>query len=98
MTSVLPLELSSFILGYSKFLYHICFRWISNNKIDDGVIRRTSFTDVVCRGSVRSTSEKVEKAIGVAILSLHLAKNEKTGKSFIIGGGDDGSVNFWDMV
>lgn len=57
-----------------------------------------SFTDVVCKGSVRSTSEKVEEAIGVAILSLHLVKNEKTRKSYIIGGGDDGSVNFWDMM
>lgn len=56
----------------------------------------SSFADMVCKGPVGTTTQGIEGAIGVAILFLQLVTSAKNGSSYIVGGGDDGSVNFWD--
>ncbi|KAL5501846.1 hypothetical protein ACEPAH_9107 [Sanghuangporus vaninii] len=78
ITSVLPMELASIIIGYN-----------------DGYIIRTSIDNLVCPKD--DTSSSPSGSINCAVLSLFSFKNIRTGQHLVVGGGDDGSVNFWAL-
>ncbi len=59
----------------------------------NGDIRKASLMDLVHRVDAIDTAA----AFDVAVLSLHLVRKDHPRNSLIVGGGDDGSINFWDF-
>ncbi|KAJ4468166.1 hypothetical protein J3R30DRAFT_3715082 [Lentinula aciculospora] len=79
VTAMLALDLESIILGYS-----------------DGHLRQSSFLNLCDEQfSLDDCSSCSDFALDGKIVSLHLAKNERTNTKYLIGGGDDGSIAIW---
>ncbi|KLO15934.1 hypothetical protein SCHPADRAFT_823938 [Schizopora paradoxa] len=59
----------------------------------NGRIERSSLTELV----LQTDAVDLDPAFDAAILSLHIVRRDHPRQSVIIGGGDDGSINFWDF-
>ncbi|THU84458.1 WD40 repeat-like protein [Dendrothele bispora CBS 962.96] len=84
LTAMMPISVSTVVLGFS-----------------DGRLRQTTLTKICQNPGANPGSNyfgKVsEVSLGAPIVSLHIAKNERTKERLIVGGGDDGSVAIWNM-
>lgn len=94
ITSILPIELTSIVMGCGETQSRFNVG-VTDRKLDDGNIRKTSVNELVCPGDDSAFS--LSGGIGCAILSLFAFKNIRSGRHFIVGGGDDGSINFWEL-
>ncbi|KIK67043.1 hypothetical protein GYMLUDRAFT_216928 [Collybiopsis luxurians FD-317 M1] len=81
LTAVMVLDTEVIILGYS-----------------DGLLRQSSFVKF-CDEKFSPDDCTVCSDVPLAgkIVSLHVAKNNRTKVQFILGGGDDGSIAVWSM-
>ena len=96
VTAVLPLNLGSIIVGYGKTGFHMSFCDCSASSIlDDGHLNKLSLDELVF--TRRDESDKENSANNCAILSLFAIQNLRTRRRLIVGGGDDGSINVWDL-
>jgi WD repeat-containing protein 7 len=103
LTSVLPLELNTIILGYGPYLP--CFTFHRAHKSffipADGRLRQLSLAQMLTPGHLspgglgHNFVKVSDFAIGGSILTLHLVRNTRTRERFVVGGGDDGSISFW---
>lgn len=94
ITAMLPLELSLIILAYSECKYSVYqFGFYIMFFEGNGHIRKSSLMDLV----LRTDAIDLKPAFDAAILSLHIVRRDHPRKSVIVGGGDDGSINFWDF-
>lgn len=81
ITSLLSIDLTTIILGY-----------------DDGFIRRASLSEVMAPNeSAKVCGEPSDQALDGKIVHLSLARNERSGEYFIVGGTDSGVVAVWAL-
>jgi len=62
---------------------------------DDGLIRRSSFTQIAERRSLAEFRAVSNVPLNGSITKLHLVQNDRTNERFIVGGSEDGSLAFW---
>jgi len=66
--------------------------------IDDGHVRRTTLADLLSQREKLDTSgQSSDQALDGFITCLRLAKNERSGEYYIIGGTDGGVVAAWAL-
>lgn len=98
ITSVLPLELTSIILGYSKY-FGFTRKNISNIRlIGDGSLRMSDISNLLDIKSAEALSNtKTKTCLNVMIIALFLISNTRTNERIVVGSGDDGSIAFWEL-
>ncbi|KAH8114792.1 WD40 repeat-like protein [Phellopilus nigrolimitatus] len=62
---------------------------------NDGCLRKFSIEELL--SSRIYDAPPVIKTADCAIVSLFAVRNARTGRRLVVGGGDDGSINFWDL-
>lgn len=62
---------------------------------DDGLIRRSSFTQITERRSLAEFRAVSDVPLNRSITKLHLVQNDRTNEQFIVGGSEDGCLAFW---
>jgi hypothetical protein len=63
--------------------------------VDDGLIRRSSFTQLAERHSFPEFMAVSDVPLNGSITRLHLVQNDRTNERFIVGGSEDGCLAFW---
>lgn len=65
---------------------------------DDGSLRKASLQELIQSNvSNPGTRSPAENNINAIVVGLHLVQNDRTMEQIIVGGGDDGSIAFWEL-
>ena len=97
ITALLPLDLDHVLVGYGKHLPRYArLRQCLNRFIltDHAELDNSSTHDLMTTKGVPARVKGHKNDF--AILSLFEIANARTGQKLIVGGGDDGSISFWD--